>query len=184
MDAGPLDSLKRLSQLQELDQQLELIHDNLNPDFQYIDQSSFANREVRHSYQLFSVHVLYHLCVCTLHSSIVPVFSNIPPDPRISKKLTRLSAEEAVKHSLNLCNMATEFLGIIPDKSRCPSFTAYGMFVATSIQFKSMGAQGLLRNDSIGRLYPAISILQCVKRIWRPLEGLVRGCQNPDLVFS
>jgi hypothetical protein len=184
VDAGPLDSLKRLSQLQELDQQLELIHDNLNPDFQYTDQSSFANREVRHSYQLFSVHALYHLCVCTVHSSIVPVFSNIPPDPRISKKLTRLSAEEAVKHSLKLCNMATDFLGIVPDKSRCPSFSAYAMFVAASIQFKSLGAQGLLRNDSIGRLYPAISILERVKRIWRPLEGLVRNRQSLKVAFS
>jgi hypothetical protein len=172
-----------MSQLQELDQQLEHTHDNLNPDFQYIDQSSFANRENRYSYQLLSVHALYHLCVCTLHSSIVPVFSDIRPDPRISKKLTRMSAEEAVKHSLKLCNMATEFLGIIPDKSRCPSFSAYAMFVAASIQFKSLGAQGRLRSDNIGRLYPAISILERVKRIWRPLEGLVRCHRLPARQF-
>jgi hypothetical protein len=180
---GPLDSLKRLSQLQELDQQLEYIHDNLNPDFRYVDQSSFANREIGHSYQLFSVHALYHLCACILHSSIVPVFSNIPPDPRISKKLTRMSAEGAIKHSLKLCNMATEFLGVVPDKSRCPSFSAYAMFVVASIQFKSLGAQGILWNDSIGRLYPAISILERVKSIWRPLEGLVRCHRLPARHF-
>jgi hypothetical protein len=174
VDTGPLDSLKRMSQLQELDQQLEQVRNNLNPEFQYVDQSSFASYDIKHSYQLFIIHIMYHTCVCTLHSSIVPLFSNIPPDPRISKKLTRLSAEEAIKHSQKLVNMATQLLGIYSDKVRCPAFSGYAMFVAASVQFKSLGAQGLLRNDSIGHLYPAISILESVRRVWLPTEYLVR----------
>lgn len=79
--------------------------------------------------------------------------------------------------------MAAEFLGVVPDKSRCPSFSAYAMFVGASIQFKSLGAQGILRSDSIGRLYPAISILESVKSIWRPLEGLVRCHRLPARHF-
>lgn len=94
-----------------------------------------------------------------------------------------MSAEEALKHSQTLLNMATEFLGIHPERTRCPSFSAYAMFVAASIQFKSLSAQGLLRSDSVGRLYPAISIIERVKRIWHPLEGLVRCPQIRRLVL-
>lgn len=162
-----------MRQLQDFDQQLELIRDKFHPDFQYKDITSFSSREITHSYQLFAVQVLYRLCVCTLHSSIVPLFSGISPDARISRKLTCTSAGEAVKHSRALIGLAADLLGVHSDKSRCPSFTGYAMFMAVSIQFKSLAAQGLLRGDVIVNLYPAIAILDCLKRIWRTQESLV-----------
>ena len=169
-----MDSSDKMSQLQDLDQQLELIRENLHPRFQYKDITSFASREASHNYKLFAVRALYHHCVCTLHSSIVPIFSNIPSDARISRKLKRMSAEETVRHSQALISLATDFLSVHSDRSRCPSFTGYAMFMAVSIQFKALGAQGLLQGDGVGRFYPAISILESMKRVWRTQEGLVR----------
>jgi hypothetical protein len=171
-----------MPQLQDFDQQLDMVRENLHPSLQYKDITSFSSRETSHNYQLFAVRVLYHLCACTLHSSIVPVFSNIPPDARISRKLTRMSADEAVRHSQALIGLATDLLGVHSDKSRCPSFTGYAMFMAVSIQFKSLGAQGLLRGDCIGSLYPAISILECLKGVWRTQEALV--CYRNDPCYS
>lgn len=84
-----------------------------------------------------------------------------------------MSAEEAVDHSMLLIDLAADFLTTSPDKSRLPSMIGYAMFVAATIQFKSLGAQGKLRDYSLARLYPAVSILDQLKEYWRPLRGLV-----------
>lgn len=47
------------------------------------------------------------------------------------------------------------------------------MFVAASIQFKSLGAQGKLRSHGVGRLHSGITVLKILKEIWKPLQPIV-----------
>jgi hypothetical protein len=44
------------------------------------------------------------------------------------------------------------------------------MFVAISVQFKSLGAQGKLRSYGTSRLSAAVSILEQLKEFWTPLR--------------
>lgn len=150
------------------------MYDNLDSEFQYTDKASFKPQgHDNQNYQVFAINCMYHLAACSLHASIVPVFSNIPTDPHISRKMKHLSAEEAVKHSSMFVDMATSYLSIHPDKSNLASITAYVSFVCVMVQCKALGAQRKLRSKGIGHLYPAISIIERLKEIWRPLRGLV-----------
>jgi len=171
VDNYPGDSLKRISTLLALDRRLEIFFENLHPDFRYLGLSSFTSLKTDPC-RLFSLHCIYHLCACVLHSSIVPIFSGTPSDPQISKKLARMSAEEAVKHSMITIDMAMAFLSICPDKSRLSGITGYALFVSSTVQFKSLSAQGKLQSQGTSRCNAAILILEQLKEYWCPLRGM------------
>lgn len=156
----------------DLDSKLSSALDYLGPDLRYADLATFTSQR-GDNYKLFWLHGLYRLGALTLHSSLVPVFSNDPPHPHISKKLVRLSAEEVVRHSSNTLDMATAFLNTNPDLSRLASTTAYVMFVAINLHFRSLVAQRTLRTHGLGRFKAAIFIIACLKQYWATLSGLV-----------
>jgi hypothetical protein len=172
VDSDLHDFPKKISTLLALDRHLEIGFENLHTDFRYIGPQSFANDTID-PYKVFLLNCVYHLCACVLHSTIVPVFSTAASDPQISKKFVRLSAEESVKHSMLIIDMAAAFLSISPDISRLSSVTGYALFVSSSIQFKSLSAQGILHNQRISRFNAALLILKHLKVYWHPLRGLV-----------
>ncbi|CAK7233167.1 hypothetical protein SEUCBS140593_008512 [Sporothrix eucalyptigena] len=154
-----------------LDRQLELVWENLHSDFRYRSPASFKTSKLG-PYNLFLLNCLHQLCSCVLHSSIVPIFSNTVYDEQISRKIIRMSAEEAVKHSMHILNMATAFLNTQPDKSRITSIVGYAMYAASSVQFKSLVAQGKLRTYGTSRFTAAVAIMEQLKEYWQPLRGL------------
>ena len=170
-DGNSHNNSDRLHEFLKLDRCLEEISNNLHPDFKYSSPASFNSLKLD-PYALFSIQSLYRLCVCALHSSLVPLFSSKPPDPEISKKLVRMCAEETVKQSAITLDMATAFLSIRPDKSRLSSMTGFAMFVSSAIQIRSLGAQRKL-NTHAGYLKAAVSILKDLNQYWTPLRSLV-----------
>ena len=166
------DPYGRISTLFELDRRLEIVFENFHADLQYHQAGSFASSKVD-PYQLFSIHGLYRLCACTLHTSIVPLFSESPSTPWISKKLVRMSAEESVKHALLLLDMASSFLAIRPDISRLPSISGYAMFVACTVHFKSLVAQSRLQKYGTNRVKGAVCVLEQLKAYWATNQDLV-----------
>jgi hypothetical protein len=170
-DGHSRDPSDRLQEFLKLDRRLETLSENLHTDFKYSGPSSFTSPKLD-PYTLFSLQCLYRLCACALHSSLVPLFSSTPSDPEISKKLVRMCAEEAVKHSMITLDMATAFLNTRPDKSRLSSMTGYAMFVSSAVKIRSLGAQGKLRTHA-GHLKAAITILRYLNEYWSPLRGLV-----------
>ena len=97
----------------------------------------------------------------------------MPSDPQISKKLTRMSAEEAIKHSIAVIDMATTFLNLRLDESRLSGVIGYALFVSSSVQFKSLSAQDKLRSQGTSRCNAAILILRRLKDFSRPLQCIV-----------
>jgi hypothetical protein len=144
----------------------------MHSDFHYKSSASFTSPNVD-PYRLFSLQSLYHLCVCALHSSIVPIFSSTASDSRISKKLICLSAEEAVKHSLIIADLATAALAAQLDMSTMSGINGFAMFFCSDIQFKSLVAQRKLRNHGIAHLHAAMTILKEVKGNWHTLNSMV-----------
>lgn len=84
-----------------------------------------------------------------------------------------MSAEESVKHAAITLDMATAFMSSHPDISRLPSMVGFAMFVASAIQYKSLGAQRKLQTHGTGRFKAAIFILNRLKTYWVSLESLV-----------
>lgn len=168
----PHDASKRFSGLLDLDRRLGNVYDNFHPHIQYVNPITFTSPKID-KYRLFTVHCLYRSTSCALHSSVVPLFSNHATNPHASKKAMRLSAEESVKHAAIILEMATAFMNSRPDISRLPSIVGFAMFVASTIQFKSLGAQRKLQTHGTGRFKAAIFILDHLKAYWDSLEGLV-----------
>jgi hypothetical protein len=173
------DSLRRVSRLVILDRRLEIFFENLHPDFRYPGLASFTSPKTD-PYRLFSLLCLSNLCACALYSSIVPVFSGTPSDSRIPKKLSGMYAEEAVKCSMFIADIATAFLGICPDISRLSGLSGYALFVSCSVQFKALSAQGQLQSKGTGHCNAAISILKHLKEHSHPLQGIVH-CPTPSV---
>ncbi|KAF4631962.1 hypothetical protein G7Y89_g6167 [Cudoniella acicularis] len=61
----------------ELDAKLHLALEHLDPTIRYSNVAAFTSPKVN-PYLLFWWHGLYRLCACTLHSFLVPLFSNKP----------------------------------------------------------------------------------------------------------
>jgi hypothetical protein len=96
----------------------------------------------------------------------------------------RLSAEESVKHAAIVLNMAMSFIGSRPDISRLPSIVGFAMFVASTIQFKSLLAQRKLQTYGVGHFKAAIIILDHLRVYWDSLEGLVGLNHSLNLTYS
>ncbi|CAG8958161.1 hypothetical protein HYFRA_00000512 [Hymenoscyphus fraxineus] len=170
-DIKEMDVQRTVATFLELDSKLSLALDYLGPEHRYADLATFTSQKCD-NYKLFWLHGLYRLGALTLHSSLVPVFSNDPPHPLISKKLVRLSAEEVIRHSACTLDMATAFLNTNPDLSRMASTTAYLLFVAINLHFRALVAQRTLRIHGLGRFKAAIFIIDRLQIYWTTLSGL------------
>ncbi|KAH8810679.1 hypothetical protein F5884DRAFT_258528 [Xylogone sp. PMI_703] len=165
----PTVSAQKLPQFFDLDRRLNSVFDNLHPHLQYIN-SNLSPSQNGDPYKLFSLHNLYHLCACTLHSSIVPLFSDMPNSAKISKRIVSLSVQDSIRHAMILLDMATVFMGARLDVSRLPSITGYAMFVAAAIHFKSLVSQRKFKSQNIGRFKAALFILHELKKYWTTLQ--------------
>jgi hypothetical protein len=104
----------------------------------------------------------------------------------MSKKMVRLSAEEAVKHASSLLEMADAFLSAKADPARLPSVAGFAMFIACVIQFKSLGAQRKLQVAGTSSFTASICVLSSVKLYWTSLREMVCRISVPrviDLLF-
>ncbi|KAH7323447.1 hypothetical protein BKA65DRAFT_510823 [Rhexocercosporidium sp. MPI-PUGE-AT-0058] len=171
------DSSSRIATLFELDQRLGIVFDNLHPDLRYQQADSFTSPKLD-PYRIFSIHSLYRLCACALHTSIVPLFSQSPSTPLVSKKLVRISAEESVRHASLMLDMASVFLTTRPDISRLPSIMGYAMFVACTVQFKSLVAQKRLQQYGTSSFRGAVCILEHLKEYWATNQELWDALKN------
>jgi hypothetical protein len=174
-DSRPEDFSKRIATLLELDSQISRALELLHPDARASNMTAFRSAKGNDAYRLFWVHGIYRICACTLHSSLVPLYSNNPPHPQVGKNLVRLSAEEVVKHAASTLDMATAFLSTNPDVARLSGTTGYVLFVAVTLHFKSLVAQRKLRNPGVlSRFKAALYILDRLKIYWSTIGTLVR----------
>lgn len=165
------DASRKIAGLLELDRRMAKVYDSFHPHLQFVNATTFTSPKID-KYRLLTLHLLYRASNCALHSSIVPLFSNSTTNPHVSKKVVRLSAEESVKHAALILDMATAFMSSRPDISRLPSIVGFAMFVASTIQFKSLGAQRKLQTYGTSRFRAAIFILDRLKEYWDSLQGL------------
>lgn len=164
------DFSKTTGNIQDLDHRLDQAHERL---LSYGTPEVPCSTSSSESYLLFSVLCLYHLCACTLTSTMVPLFSNIPSNPLVSKKMSRICAEDAIRHASELLELAAKFVVNQADAARLPSTIGFAMFVASTIHFRTLGAQNKLRSHGLDKIHPAIVMVQELKSYWRPLSGPV-----------
>ncbi|KAH8697046.1 hypothetical protein BGW36DRAFT_160144 [Talaromyces proteolyticus] len=82
---------------------------------------------------LLHLHIIYHQCLCALHSSIVPLFSwSGGNDNRSSAR--QLSAQIAFENACAASALIHAALSEFPKPGRIPSFVAYAAYCGCAIQ--------------------------------------------------
>ncbi|QKX61162.1 uncharacterized protein TRUGW13939_08309 [Talaromyces rugulosus] len=83
--------------------------------------------------KLLSLHIIYHQCFCSLHSSIVPLFSWSACEGVFSYA-QQLSAQIAFEHANSVSDLLQTALNLDWDSRRMPSFIGYAAYCACAIQ--------------------------------------------------
>jgi hypothetical protein len=91
---------------------------------------------------LLLVHIIYHSCLCALHSSIVPLFSRSTSDAA-SSYARQLSAQSALQHANAISSLLGAAREVPLDPARIPSFIGYAAYCACAIQVSSYGVASL-----------------------------------------
>jgi hypothetical protein len=110
-----------------------------------------------------------------LHSSLVPHFSGLSADNRISVEAINVSARVAHKRAQAISELGDHLLALDWEFSRIAPFVGYCMYVSASINivflFSRNSALAVLAKS---RLVSPLKVLIALKAYWSNLERLVR----------
>jgi hypothetical protein len=120
------------------------------------------------------IHIVYHQCLCAIHSSIVPLFSWGPDDPT-QVLAQQLSAQLAYEHACAISKLLKMVLDYFPDMSSFPSFIGYAAYCSYAVQipFKSClnpPVRELAQMNTAVNLW----VVQGMSRYWKFMGLLVR----------
>jgi hypothetical protein len=82
---------------------------------------------------LLLVHIIYHSCLCALHTSIVPLFSWSISDGA-SPYARQLSAQSALQHANAISSLLGAAREVQLDPARMLSFIGYAAYCACAVQ--------------------------------------------------
>lgn len=162
-----------ISDFYALDRKLEDFYDSLPNNLRH-DQRGADITLAADSSHIFSLNYVYHLCVSYLHSSIVPAFSNASRDPKLPRKLTRLSAEEVMRHFAMVTEMTERFLVLTTNLSKLWAMVGYGASFFGTIQLRYLATVNRLFSPELGAVEVHLKLLSGLKQFWMPLENLVK----------
>ncbi|KAK5996298.1 hypothetical protein PT974_03053 [Cladobotryum mycophilum] len=122
----------RLGDIQILDRRIHEGRAKLSEHFP-LDCANMTSIPVNEIQRLLLVHIIYHQCLCSLHSSIVPLFSWSPCDDAFSY-VQQLSAQTAFENANAMSALLETALTLDWDSRKMPSFIGYAAYCACAIQ--------------------------------------------------
>ncbi|KIW34670.1 uncharacterized protein PV07_01437 [Cladophialophora immunda] len=127
------------------------------------------------------LHILYHQSLCTLHSSIVPLFSWGHSEPGLNFA-RQTSAQEAFERacSVSTCLKAILQSSLSPD--RIPSFVGYAAYASCAVQIPFRWCTDpVVRARVSANLVANLKIMQQMGLYWRFISLL---CTNVMAIYS
>ncbi|OQU99385.1 Fungal specific transcription factor domain-containing protein [Cladophialophora immunda] len=123
---------------------------------------------------LLLLHVIYHQCWCSLHSSIVPLFSWSDGDDNYSYA-QQLSGQLALDHSYAVSALLETALGLDWDPRRMPSFIGYAAYCACAIQTPFLWCSNVsVKQHAVRSMLANLKTLQILGNHWVFLKVLGR----------
>ncbi|EKG10554.1 NmrA-like protein [Macrophomina phaseolina MS6] len=124
-------------------------------------------------YSVFGIHSLYYLCVCVLHSSVVPGLGGTSRGSTISTKVLRLSAKEAIDSCFNLASFTKDLLSRRADLSRLWSICGYSAYVSAIVLLRYLHSSARAADQQIlESISDQLRILETLKHYWKTLEPM------------
>ncbi|OKP14844.1 hypothetical protein PENSUB_5908 [Penicillium subrubescens] len=161
----------RMAEIQTLDGRIHEAWSKLNPCF-HLDCARMAAVPSHDLPKLLLLHFIYHQCLCSLHSSIVPLFSWSPCEG-VFGYAQQLSAQTAFEHANSMSALLDAALELDLDCRRLPSFIGYAAYSSCAILTPFLWcSQPNVRQRAVSSILANLKTLQILGRYWAFLEVL------------
>lgn len=162
----------RLVEIQTLDGRIHEAWSNLDPCF-HLDCAGMTAVSSDDLPTLLLLHVVYHQCLCSLHSSIVPLFSWSACEGVFSYA-QQLSAQTAFDHANSVSALLHAAENLDWDCRRMPSFIGYAAYSSCAIQTPFLWcSQPEVKQRAVCNILANLKTLQILGRHWAFLGVLV-----------
>lgn len=163
----------RLVEIQTLDGRIHEAWSRLDGCF-HLDCTNMASVSPHDLPRLLLLHVIYHQCFCSLHSSIVPLFSWSACDGVFSYA-QQLSAQTAFNHANSVSALLQAALNLDWDSRMMPSFIGYAAYCACAIQTPFLWcSHPEVKQYAVCNILANLKTLQILGSHWAFLKVLVR----------
>lgn len=162
----------RLVEIQNLDGRIHEARSSLDKYF-HLSCGSMSSVSPDDLSKLLLLHIIYHQCFCSIHSSIVPLFSWSACDGVFSYA-HQLSAQTAFEHANSVSALLQTALNLSWDSRRMPSFIGYAAYCACAIQTPFLWcSQPDVKQRAVCNILANLKTLQIVGRNWEFIKVLV-----------
>ncbi|KAK4939289.1 hypothetical protein LTR10_020378 [Elasticomyces elasticus] len=161
----------RLAEIQVLDGRIHEAYSKLSECFQ-LTSNNMSSTHLDDLPNLLLLHVMYQQCWCSLHSSIVPLFSWSVFDDNYSYA-QQLSAQTAFEHANTVSSLLDTALKLNWDATRMPSFIGYAAYCACAIQTPFLWCLQLeVKQHAVRSVLANLKTLQVLGNHWKFLKVL------------
>lgn len=116
---------------------------------------------------LFSLHIIYHQCLCSLHASIVPLFS-WSANTDAFQSARQISAQIAYEHANSISRLVQRILDGAHELSRTSSFVGYACYSSCAIQIPFLRcANASVRERAQLNVVSNFKMMNYVARFWK-----------------
>ena len=126
------------------------------------------------------INIAYHQSICSLHASIIPLFSGVPGGSDWSH-LRQFSAQIAFKHACAASDLITALLKTQVRANAYPGFLSYAAYCGIAIQMPFMWCLNKAVQERARRNVQAnFTLIQQVAKFWN-VAGVLVSQPNRDL---
>ncbi|KAH7064329.1 hypothetical protein BKA63DRAFT_525206 [Paraphoma chrysanthemicola] len=155
-----------------LDERLHDLHASMDDLVRYFSSTVKTSTNSTTLSRIFSLNFTYHLCLCYMYSALVPILSCGIQVPTLPKRLLRLAAEQAWKHSSIMVDMTEHFLSRKGVISKLWPIVGYGAYVCAAIQLRCLLALGSLTMARLKRCESLLRLIGELKNYWGNVSSL------------
>ncbi|KIW10893.1 hypothetical protein PV08_10192 [Exophiala spinifera] len=156
----------RLSDIQALDGRIHDTYSRLASCF-HLDPANISLVPPDDLANLLLLHIIYHQCWCSLHSSIVPLFSWSAFDDSCAYA-QQLSGQTALEHANAVSFLLEATLASDWDAARLPSFIGYAAYAACAIQTPFLWcSKPDVKQRAVRSILANLQTMQVMGRQWR-----------------
>lgn len=168
--------------IQALDERVQSSLANMPTELQ-LDASSISSVSMDRLKGKLSVQLMYHQCLCALHSSIVPLFSWSRSDGRYLYA-RQVSAQTAFEHANTMSSLLAAALSLDLQANRLPSFIGYAAYCACAIQMPFLWCQNPeVKQRTIQNVMTNLRTIHAIGEHWQNILILVRLLQSIKTLY-
>lgn len=172
---------KRLADINAMDDRITGWWQTVQPQFK-LTTSNMNTVSPETLPRILYINIFYHQSLCSLHASIVPLFSGGAGEE--SWSLARqVSAQIAFDHACATSELLHTVLEIGKNLGAIPGFVAYAAYCGCAVQIPFMKCSNLaIKEKASANVMTNVRMMHAVGRYWRVAGSLVSAILEIELV--